>query len=202
MHFLPVVLALCVLAILITFFIFLRRHSVYRGATARDDQLWSELATIRQTVEAGGRVSVDDVAPFAARPELRHMLYSMLKYFEQLDAFPEEFLSLEQQARADLAYWLCHPNELGAPPDQIETVHNVIKQVDGNEWTYFALKFIKHPPHWSADGCWRLGVAGPYDRRLPPYSGAEAFSRFHRIDETTPEAEIDWYFATLGGSQS
>jgi hypothetical protein len=189
--------AVAAVILLIVAFVIWRRVAVSRGYRKRDERLYAELREIDEKLSAGALIGRDVIAEKAKRPELRLFLYSMLKFFEKLELFPEEFLSLEEQARSDLAYWLCHPCELGDAPDEIELIHRSDKQVDGLDVVYFVLKFRKLAPHWSAEGGWRLGVAGPYVKPFVPYSGAPAFSRFERLEGGKPEDEVEWWHQTM-----
>jgi len=179
--------------VLIAGFIFWRLGSVSRGMRRANDRLRAELADIEAALARGERMTTGTVREKAERPELRPMLYSLLKHYEKLELFPADLRSLQNQAEAELAYWLCHPNELDDPPDEIEVVREIEKSVDGNTLRLFVLRFRMNEPHWSAKNGWELGVAGPYVNGVPPYSGAGAFSRFRKEEDTSPEEEADWY---------
>lgn len=179
---------------LVAAFLYWRWTSVERGGRKRDERLWGELLDIETRLRNGQEVVRAQVHRKASQHELRPLLYSMLKHFEQLELFPPERIELEQQALADLAYWLCHPNELGDPPDEIEVVRQIDKDHSGEIFHFFALRFRKFAPHWAADDGWMLGVAGPYVEPVIPYFGAGAFSRFQKEDDSTPETEVDWCF--------
>lgn len=178
---------------LVVFFIWWRWSSVKRGALARDERLNREISDISQKLTGKEDIDAATLKEKAERPELRRPLYALLKQHNRLDLFPEELLKQEEQARAELAWWLCHPNELGVPPDEIEHLTRVEKVHKGATFIYHAMRFRKNEPHWAASEGWMVGVAGPFKENDKPFTRAGAFSRFRPESDVSAEEHVDWY---------
>ena len=168
--------------------------NVFIGLYRRDRALLGMLDELNEKLRASAAsVTPESVARLARLPELRRFLYEALKKYNRTDLFPADLLTLDEQARCDLAYWLCHPNELAASPDAIEVLTTVSRTSEGRSANYFVLRFKKDPPHWSAERGWTVGIAGPYFEGHAPYSKVRAFSRFEPQGKMSPDALVDWY---------
>jgi hypothetical protein len=124
--------------------------------------------------------------------ETRKVLFKALESFEKAALFPREYLTWEHMAEADLVVWLNHPNELGAPPSDIELVARVPEPgTTAGRSMYFVFRFRSVEPHWAAKDGWLAGVAGPYamDSPIVPH-GLGTFSRFERVDSRSPEEHV------------
>lgn len=182
-----------ILAVLIVLFVWWRLGSVERGARQRDARLLEELDPVGEKLARGEEVSAEEVAALVGRPELRRLLYAMLKHFERLELFPAEHVAAQREAEAELAYWMMHPNELQDPPEKIELVESLARELDGEEGRFFVFRYRMPPGHWAGEE-WLLGVAGPYRKHHVPYSGLGAFSRSgDRYGKVEAEALVDWY---------
>jgi hypothetical protein len=141
-------------------------------------------------LEAGETPDAAAVFEATRDPRLRGELYGMLVYHKKLDLFPKEFLTWESMTEGNLVYWLCHPNELGCAPDEIELMAKVPTAEDAGRF-YFVYRFRMRPPHWCADDGWLAGVVGPYRLTAPPDPGSDcAFSRFEAYDAYSPEDHV------------
>jgi hypothetical protein len=115
------------------------------------------------------------------------VLHDVLTESGKVSLFPKEFLTWETMAEADLVKWLCHPNELGAPPDEMELMAKL--PAPGQPGLHcFVFRYRMQPPHWRASDGWTAGVAGPFDlAQTPVPHGRGTFSRFEAFDARTPE---------------
>ncbi len=177
-------------------FLWWRYTSVARGARAVEERLLGELAPLMKKLDAGEQMRPDEVAELAARPQLRGLLYEMLKYCEKLDFFPAQYRDVKSQAEAALAHWLMHPNELQDAPEQIELVEEITRSLppDGGEGTFFVFRYKMAEGHWAAKDGWLLGLAGPFKGDVIPYTQNAAFSRCgDKYGEVQPFELVDWY---------
>ena len=167
---------------------FLYRASA--GDTHTYRAVLAELAAVTQALGHGRDPSEADLLKFASNRRTRRVLYDVLDQENKLGLFPKQFFTWEAMAEADLAFWLNHPNELGAFPDEIELVRRV--RAPDAEGYYFVFRFRMSPPHWAAKQGWLAGVAGPYDvSQAPTPHGAGTFSRFEPFDSRTPEQHVE-----------
>ncbi len=184
------------IGIAVVAFIVWRFTSVARGARQRDQKLFTLIGPIGEKLAAGDELPSHEIHSLAALPQLRCLLFELLKHHEQLDIFPGEYLSEVAQAETRLAYWMMHPNELQDAPDAIELVETVPRTVAGEKCRFHVFKYTMPKGHW-AGGDWLLGLAGPYFGCEPPYSGiAGAFSRCgDKLGDVQPSDLVDWYVA-------
>lgn len=196
-----VVIGVVVLALGV--FVWRRYTSVERGARQRDERIARTLDPVGRKLAGNEAVAAEEVAALADRPELRPMLYSLLKHYERLELFPERHLDVRAQGEAMLAYWMMHPNEFQDAPERIEFVEAMERPLDdeGTKGEFLVFRFRMADGHWAAGDGWLLGLAGPFFDGDVPYSGiAAAFSRASdRHGEVEPAEMVDWYVAVLTG---
>jgi hypothetical protein len=180
-------------------FIWWRYTSVARGARQRDEKLLQFLDPIEEKLRKKHPVSAEVVQSLARQPQFRPMLYAMLKHFERLDLFPQQYLDKQSQAEATLAYWLMHPNEFRDAPEAMELAEKVSREPGSEMADFFVFRFRMAPGHWAADEGWQLGVAGPLIESDVPYSGVtSAFARGgDKEGEVQPAELVDWYIKML-----
>jgi len=190
------------IVVLIVAFLAWRLTSVGRGARQRDRKIYSQLEGVVQSLEAGHEVTQAQVTDLGNRHELRGLLYGFLKQRERLDLVPEEWRTMESQAKAQLAYWMMHPNELCDPAEQMEIVEIQQRTLGERNAQFVCLKYRMPPEHW-AGSQWQLGVAGPYFANSLPYDGeAGAFARVGDLEgEVSPGELIDWYIKMATGQE-
>jgi hypothetical protein len=196
-----VLIGVGVVAALIIAFIWWRYTSVGRGARQVDEIVEKELEPLERVLVFKERpVTGEEVAALARKPQLRPMLYGLLKHYERLDLFPREYTTQEAQAAGQLAYWMMHPNELEDAPKEMELVESITRQVKGIEVRFFVFRYRMAEGHWAAKDGWLLGVAGPYPEDEVPYSGlAGAFSRCaDKYGEVKPSELVDWFIGMFG----
>jgi hypothetical protein len=191
------------IAVVILAFLVWRITSVGRGAKQRDRRIYSELEGVARLLEGGQELTQDQVVSLGDRHELRGMLYFFLKQGEKLDLAPDEWRTVESQAKAQLAYWMMHPNELCDPAEQIEIVEMQERSIGGRAAQFACLKYRMPEGHWAGRD-WQLGVAGPYFEDSLPYDGeAGAFARVGDVEGKVPPAElIDWYIGMATGQDA
>jgi hypothetical protein len=184
----------CVAAGAIVGFICWRYTSVARGARERDKKILPLLDPLEEKLAAGEEPTSQEIESLASNPAARSFVYQILKYFERLELFPEDYRKEIAQAEAKLVYWLMHPNELQDAPEEIELVETVNRNIEGRECRFYVFRYRMRSGHWAGDG-WLLGLSGPFLDNEPPYSGiAGAFSRSgDKYGKVQPGELVDWF---------
>ena len=163
-----------------------------RGGRRAYNALLNRIAPVTDALARGEAPSDTLLVRYAENRETRKVLFDVLASANKIELFPAKFLTWELMAEADLVAWLCHPNELAAPPSEIELVSQV-PAPDGaaSNLKYFVFRYRMHEPHWASKDGWLAGVAGPYDTKTPPASsGRGTFSRFEAIDSRLPQEHV------------
>jgi hypothetical protein len=126
------------------------------------------------------------------------MLYDLLKHFEKLDLFPEQYKDQKSQGEGQLAYWMMHPNELQDPPVEIELIETCPRDIGDRQAAFLVFRYRMAHGHWAGQD-WILGLSGPFFANDIPYSPvAGAFSRCgDRFGEVRPDALVDWFIETI-----
>lgn len=106
--------------------------------------------------------------------------YKILREINKLFRFPEEYLTQERLARADMVYWLMHPAEIGDVPDIIEFVQTFEK----NSEVFFVFKFKSNKEAFK-DKDWMIGISGGFKKDIEPTidNSGFTFSDFEVFDE-------------------
>lgn len=106
--------------------------------------------------------------------------YKILREMNKLFRFPEEYLTQENLARADMVYWLMHPAEIGDVPDKIEFVQTFEK----NDEVFYVFKFKSNKESFKDKG-WMIGISGGYKKDIDPTidNSGFTFSDFEIFDE-------------------
>lgn len=179
-------------------FIAWRITSVARGARKRDEAILARLRPIADKLETGAEVTASDVEALAAPAGSRPLLYEMLDRCERLDLFPAHYLSVPEQAKAKLAYWMMHPNELGAAPAEMAIVDSFERTLQRTPARFVVVRYRMPDGHW-AGADWILGLAGPFVEGERPFlNSAAGFSRASdRQGSLEPAALVDWYVKLL-----
>jgi hypothetical protein len=176
-------------AIVVVVFVWLL-YSTCVGGRRAYRKLVSRIAPIGEALAAGREPAVEDLVTAARNRETRQVLYDALAARGRMDLFPGEFLTWEAMAEANLVQWLCHPHELGSPPDEIELMAK-IPAPEATQAHYFLFRYRMRQPHWAARRGWLAGVAGPYDlTQQPKPHGDGTFSRFEAFESRTPEEHV------------
>lgn len=169
--------------------------SVARGMRQRDKKLLVRLAPIRTRIAAGQTVSQQEIDELASRPEIRFMLFSMLRDMKRPELLPTGYSSSVAQGESALAYWMMHPHELQDAPEAIELVETIRKPIDGQDAEFHVYRYKMPEGNWAAKDGWLLGLAGPMKPGAEPYSSRPgAFSRASDVDgKVKPSELVDWY---------
>jgi hypothetical protein len=154
-----------------------------------------------QALERGEEPSDTLLHRYAENRETRKVLFDVLTSANKVELFPQKYLAWEMLAEADLVAWLCHPNELGSPPSEIEMVAELpTPDAPSEDSAYFLFRYRMQEPHWAAKDGWIAGVAGPYATSGPFSSSANGtFSRFEAIDSRSPEEHVAVAHVTVFG---
>ena len=165
----------------------------------RDEKLLIRLDPLGEKIDKGQTVSPQEIEALAARPEIRFMLFAMLRDMKQPELLPTKYSSSEAQGESALAYWMMHPNELQEAPEAIELVEIVKTPINGQEADFHVYRYKMPTGHWAAKDGWILGLAGPMKRGIEPYSQMPgAFSRAgDRYGSVKPAELVDWYVGML-----
>ena len=179
-------------------FICWRYTSVARGARQRDARLFPLIDPLGEKLTAGEEPTAQEIESLAKNSAARLLLYEVLKHFERLELFPEEYRSEVAQAESALVYWMMHPNELQDAPEEIEFAETVVRDIDGQACRFHVFRYKMPNGHWAGDE-WLLGLSGPFVDNDPPYSGiAGAFSRCgDKYGEVRPAELVDWFVGLI-----
>jgi hypothetical protein len=183
------------LILLVAGFIVWRLIATVRGSHKRTLKLLARLAPVTEALEEGRAPDPGEIERAAATPETRGLLLDVLREQNRLDLFPEGYLTQEALAEADLASWLCHPNELGCPPDEIELMGVITRDSDASsdKVDWYVFQYRTHAPHWAAGDGWMAGVSGPYAVGSEVASGAVGtFSTFEAFDASQLQEYVDF----------
>jgi len=194
-----VAIAVGVVAVLLVLFIVWRWPSVGRGMRQRGEKLFVRLDPVANRIETGQPVSPQEIEALAARPEIRLMLFHMLREMKHPELLPTKYSSSVAQGESALAYWMMHPNELQEAPEVIELVETVKRPIDGQDADFHVYRYKMPAGHWAAKDGWILGLTGPMKPGVEPYSEMPgAFSRVGDIEgKMKPSELVDWYIGTL-----
>ena len=163
-------------------------------------RLAAQIRPVEDRLIAGQDPDPADLERFAGNRETRKVLHDALTRHGKVELFPSRYLTVPAMAEADLVAWLCHPNELGTPPDEIELMARV--PAPGGDFAgqdYCVFRYRTKPPHWAAKDGWLAGIAGPYATGVAPSAGAGTFSRFEAFDSRTPEEHVALVHALIMG---
>jgi hypothetical protein len=150
-------------------------------------------ASAYSRLRAGKQLSPFEIEKFADGIDTRQDFYNLLDEVGELKLFPAKYNTFEKAAETIMTGWLLFPTELDTVPSKIELVESVSFSEHDSLFTYYVMRFKTEEPHWAAKDGWMVGVVGPYFATSHPYDWTSGtFSRFTRIDETTPEKEVKW----------
>lgn len=146
----------------------------------------------------GETPAMEEIETLARNPATRSFLYQILKHFERLELFPDEYRSEIAQAEAALVYWMLHPNELQDAPQETALAETVTRTIDGQNCRFHVFRYRMPNAHWAGDDR-LLGLAGPFVDNDPPFSGlAGAFSRCSdKYGHVQPAELVDWFIGIV-----
>jgi hypothetical protein len=192
------IITLVVLVVLFGAWVVWRWTSVARGARQRDAKLIDQIDLLGQKIDAGESISPEEIDALAAKPEMRFLLFHVLRELKP-ELLPTSHLSSVDQGETALAYWMMHPNELQDAPESIEWVETLKRPVNGSDAEFHVFRYKMPAGHWGATDGWILGLAGPMPEGAEPYSEMPgAFSRCgDQADKVKPSELVDWYVGML-----
>jgi len=163
-----------------------------RALTFRDPRLkhFAVIALLRH----GEDVAQEHIDAVAASPEMRNWLHDNLSQLLRAELFPRRFRTQEAFAESELVGWLCHPSELGQPPETVELMKVVGIDTESKLGSidYYVFRFCVDETHWASERGWMAGVAGPYLRNESPttkaYGGTQ--SAYAPYDSQNAEAHV------------
>src|SRR5262245_36369873 len=131
---------------LVVAFVVWRVFATIVGGRRAYRALAMRIAPVLEALDGGTEPRREDLVRFAGDRETRRVLHDALSQHEKLALFPREFLRWELMAEADLVGWLCHPNELGCLPDEIELMAQVPAPAGAFAGaTYFVFRYRTKP---------------------------------------------------------
>ncbi len=144
-------------------------------------------------LNSGDTLSKSEIEGFSKSIETRADFYNLLAEFNKESLFPHEYYSFDKAAESVLANWLLYPTELDTIPSTIELLKKVDYLENDTTFIYYVLKFKTEEPHWAAKDGWMIGVVGPSFKDSKPYDWVSGtFSRLSKVNEITPEKEVEW----------
>lgn len=188
-----VLIVVGVLAGVVVAFVVWRYIATVFGGDKVRRRILEKISPVPEMLDAGQTPDPVLLQRFAGNVETCKVLWETLDAFDQLKLFPDEYRRWEHLAKADLVFWLCHPNELTSPPDEMELMATVDSPSSTEEQPgqYFVFRYRVNEPHWAAKDGWMAGVAGPYEIAGDPQPHGQAtFSRFEAYDSRTPEDHV------------
>lgn len=181
-------------------FVAWRLWATHAGTRDTFVRVGARVEPVLERLEANQDPDPAQVERLASDRETRKILYLALETHGRLSVMPPAFATPEALAESDLVLWLMHPNELGAPPDEIERMAAVPAPASqGARARYFVFRFRTHEPQWAAREGWLAGIAGPYDDKGPIRAEPSGtFSRFESFEAHPPEEHVRLTLERLG----
>lgn len=189
-----VLLVLAALVGIVVLFFVWRVVATVRASNRRTLKILEEINPVLDALRQDLEPAAEDVLRFAESPRTRNVLYDSLHAQNREDLFPKQFLNHDSFAESDMVFWLCHPNELGRAPDEIELMAKVSKDAgEPTGWVeYFVYRYRTKSPHWASEDGWLAGVSGPIQPDLPPSTlRPGTFSRFEPFDSQSAEEHAE-----------
>ena len=144
---------------------------------------------IREKLVSNEKVVKEDIIKFVEDPVTRTPIYNLLKEFNQLEIFPEKYLSFEMDAEAYFVSWLAMPSVLGNTPEKIELSKTLKLERSGKQETFYIFKFSDR---LKKNGEWLIGVIGPFtDESILYRSNKAIYCDFSLFSSTTPKECVD-----------
>jgi hypothetical protein len=144
-------------------------------------------------LQAGDSLSTQVIEDFSGDIGTRADFFGLLSRFNKGKLFPTKYYNFESAAESALSNWLEYPTELDTIPSTIAFIKKVDITENETTFIYYVFQFKTEEPHWAAKEGWMMGVVGPYFRTSRPYDWTSGtFSRLTKINDITPEKEVDW----------
>ena len=167
-----------------------------KAVNERDARLRPHLAALEEKILREESITQQEILAAVARPELQADFVRMLRCHERADLMPFAFQTIQARAKAELAYWLMNPLELGEAPETAEVLETLMRPLNGDQCQFVVLRYRMPEGHYTAREGWLLGLAGPFREGESPFdSDAIGYSRREKADETTSSALVDHFIA-------
>jgi hypothetical protein len=144
-------------------------------------------------------ITPEEIEPVAASHEVREILWGELKKLGMESLMPPRWATPEALAASALSRWLSHPNELNAPPEEIELMKTftVDLEQEGTAYVYL-FRYREFPKPWEPGGGWMAAVVGPYrDGRQV----GSAWSSFKAWDSMSPDRHFESLYYRNRGAE-
>jgi hypothetical protein len=189
-------------AVMVGVFMLVRYASLARGGRRRDEGILLTFAPLIAGLEGGQEPTTEELRELGAAPQVRPLMHSILEEHGCAQLLPPEFRETPEVARALLAHWMMHPNELQEAAVELEPERVLQRRIEGRPADFHVLRFRMREGHWAGQD-WLLGVVGPFFEDDEAFKGpAGAFSRAgDKAGSTDPVELLDW-FVKLGTSKS
>jgi len=136
-------------------------RSLHEGLRLTDPRLklFATISLLRRSQP----VSNSEVDAIAASNEVREILWEELTRLGSQSMMPARWAAPQELAASALSRWLSHPNELNAPPEEIELMDTFSVELDeGGVADVFLFRFREFAKPWQPGGGWMAGIAGRY----------------------------------------
>jgi hypothetical protein len=153
--------------------------ALHQGLRLSDPRL--KTFAIVSLLRRGQTVDPDQIEQAAASLEMRMIFYRQLRALECEWLMPEQWSQPWMLAASDLCNWAAHPNELGAPPEQVEPMATFALEPSTEVYLF---RFREFPKPWEPGEGWMAGIAGPI---VGGTSQESPWSSFTRWDSLTPQ---------------
>jgi len=181
---------------LVGFVIYKNVFNFYRISNLSKDKVKFEIIRpLYKKINKGETPDTNLLMKYSVNNKTREITYQLLKEYDSIDLFPEEFNSIEKGAETNLVNWLDFPGDLEKIPDEIEHIEKISIDSGGNKLYYHTYKFKVYEPSYAAKCGWMIGIVGPYSNNSKPYEQPKVISsRFvkSKYGEITPKEEVLW----------
>ena len=158
-------------------------HALREALTLADPRL--KCFAVTSLLRRGESVDPAEIEHVARSLEMRMVFSRQLKKLGKLELMPERWLDPAELAASDLSHWASHPNELAAPPEEVQLMMKVlVESEDGPPEEVYLFRFREYPKPWEPGEGWMAGIAGPI---RDGESHGSPWSSFKRWDEMTPQ---------------
>ncbi len=151
---------------------------------------FAALALIRQGQTPGDSF----VMGLASDPNVRARFYEGLADMGRTDLFPERWATQDALAESAMVEWLCHPSELGGPPEEIETILKHTVDISDEGFVFYLMRFRTGG---QAATDWMVGLTGPYQHGTLSPRGWATFSAYEPVTARTLSEHLEHLLATV-----
>jgi hypothetical protein len=121
-----------------------------------------QLFAVTSLLRRAQPVSQQELLPIAASDEVRILLWNALLERGLQSLMPAEWADPAALAASSLVRWAAHPCELGAVPEEIQTMAKFEIAEDDGPADVYLFRFREYPKPWAPSEGWVAGIAGPF----------------------------------------